>query len=494
MSHPVLIVGAGPVGLALAGDLARYGVKVRIIDKAAARTDRSKAVVLWSRTLELLQRDAARGRLRGRGAEGNRREHHQRRADDRTGRIGGVDSPFPFALMLPQSETERLLEDDLAARGVAVERGVELLAFDDSEKAVIATLRRPDGGEEQIYTPWLVGCDGAHSTVRHILRLPFEGETLPSDWFLADVHLTGLRLPPDEMGLYWHADGVLALFPLAPDHYRIIANVGDGKGETPGDPTLSDVQAAVDRRGPGGLRLSDPLWLSAFRINERKVADYRVGRVFLAGDAAHIHSPAGGQGMNTGMQDAFNLAWKLALVCRGDCPADPLLESYNAEREGVGARVLADAGRLTALALLRNPAAQAARNLVGGWLLGLSPVRRSISDTLAEVGISYPKSPLNGPAARGLGGPAPGERLATPEGETPAGAGSAPKFALFAHPGEEAERLIAGQPVLLDPLLRPPPRDGGLWLVRPDGYVAMSARVGDSDQIDSYLSTLALAL
>ncbi len=494
MSHPVLIVGAGPVGLALAGDLARYGVKVRIIDKAPARTDRSKAVVLWSRTLELLQRDADAGAfvaagLRATGANiisGGR-------VIGRVG-FGGVDSPFPFALMLPQSETERLLEDDLAARGVAVERGVELLAFDDSEKAVIATLRRPDGGEEQVNTPWLVGCDGAHSAVRHILRLPFEGETLPSDWVLADVHLTGLRLPPDEMGLYWHADGVLALFPLGSGRYRIIANVGDGKGETPGDPTLADVQAAVDRRGPGGLRLSDPIWLSAFRINERKVADYRVGRVFLAGDAAHIHSPAGGQGMNTGMQDAFNLAWKLALVCRGDCPADPLLESYNAEREAVGAKVLADAGRLTALALLRNPAAQAARNLVGGWLLGLSPMRRRISDTLAEVGISYPKSPLNGPAARRLGGPAPGERLATPEGETPAGAGSAPRFALFAHPGEEAERLIAGQPVLLDPLLRPPPRDGGLWLVRPDGYVAMSARLGDGDQIDSYLSTLALAL
>jgi hypothetical protein len=250
----------------------------------------------------------------------------------------------------------------------------------------------------------------------------------------------------------------------------------------------------VDRRGPGGLVLTDPVWLSAFRINERKVVDYRVGRVFLAGDAAHIHSPAGGQGMNTGMQDAFNLAWKLALVCHGACPADPLLASYSAEREAVGAKVLADTSRLTAMAVLRNPAAQAARNLVGGWLLGLSPVRQAMADTLAEVSVGYPKSPLNGDAAHGVRGPAPGERLPPSEERTPAGAGPRPLFALFAHPSEETERLIAGQPLLLDPRLRAPPGDDGLWLVRPDGYVAMSARLGDGMEIDGYLSALALAL
>jgi len=492
--HPVLIVGAGPVGLTLAGELARYGVKVRIIDKAAARSDKSKALVLWSRTLELLQRDADAGvfvaaGMKARGANiisGDRLIGHVG--------FGGVDSPFPFALMLPQSETERLLEAYLTAQGVTVEREVELIALDDPPDKVIATVRHQDGVEERVETPWLIGCDGAHSAVRHILRLPFDGETLLSDWILADIHLSGLTLPPDELGLYWHAEGVLALFPIAPGHYRIIANVGDGEGASPADPSLADVQAVVDRRGPGGLDLSVPVWLSAFRINERKVADYRVGRVFLAGDAAHIHSPAGGQGMNTGMQDAFNLAWKLALVCRDACPAEPLLASYSAEREVVGAKVLADAGRLTAMALLKNPTAQAARDLVGGWLLGLSPVRKAMADNLSEVSIGYPKSPLNGAAGRGLRGPEPGDRLVTPEGETPAGAGSSPRFALFAHPGPETDALMAGQPVLLDTRLRPPPADGGLWLVRPDGYVAVSARVGDGDQIDSYLSALALAL
>jgi 2-polyprenyl-6-methoxyphenol hydroxylase-like FAD-dependent oxidoreductase len=480
------------VGLTLAGELARYGVPVRIVDKAAARSDKSKALVIWSRTLELLRRDADAETFVAAGLKATGANIIA--GDKSIGRVGfgDVESPFPFALILPQSETERLLEAYLTTRGVAVERQVELISFDDPAHGVVATLRHADGSEERVETPWLVGCDGAHSTVRHILRLPFDGETLPSDWILADTHLAGLQLPADELGIYWNPEGVLALFPIAPGRYRIIADVGDGTGSQPGDPTLAEVQALVERRGPHGLVLSEPAWLSAFRINERKVTDYRVGRVFLAGDAAHIHSPAGGQGMNTGMQDAFNLAWKLALVCHGACPADPLLASYSAEREAVGAKVLADASRLTAMAVLRNSAAQATRNLVGSWMFGLLPVRRAMADALAEVSIGYPKSPLNGDAAHGVKGPVPGQRLPPSETRTPAGAGPRPMFALFAHPGEESDRLIAGQPYLLDPMLRAPPGDGGLWLVRPDGYVAMSARVGDGAEIDSYLSALAL--
>jgi hypothetical protein len=253
---------------------------------------------------------------------------------------------------------------------------------------------------------------------------------------------------------------------------------------------LTQAQEIVDRRGPGGLVLSDPVWLSSFRINERKVADYRSGRAFVVGDAAHVHSPAGGQGMNTGMQDAFNLAWKLALVCHGACVGNALLDSYSKERSAVGDKVLADAGRLTAIAVMRNHAAQGVRNLIGGFLFGLAPVRQAMADTLSEVSIGYPRSPLNGAHGHGLGGPAPGERLAAVDGQRPVGAGDAPRFALFAAPGEEAARLLRDHASLLEPTLRAPLADGGLWLVRPDGYVACAVWEADADAIARCLQML----
>jgi hypothetical protein len=283
---------------------------------------------------------------------------------------------------------------------------------------------------------------------------------------------------------------VLVIFPISPGRYRVIADIGRAKGPDPIDPTLEQVQAVVDRRGLGGLIVSDPVWLSGFRINERKVADYRVGRVFVAGDAAHVHSPAGGQGMNTGMQDAFNLAWKLALVCRGTAGADTLLDSYSAERSAIGAQVLAAAGRMTGVAVMKNHAAQSVRNLLAGFLFGLSPLRRAMADTLAEVSVGYAHSPLNGPAAHGLGGPAPGERVPPVTGQVPIGAGNAPRFALFATPSDAVSGLFLEYGDLLEPTVRPPFSDGGIWLVRPDGYTACVARDGDVGSVGNYLRDL----
>lgn len=488
MTPQILVVGAGPVGLTMAAELARYGVGVRIVDKAASRTDKSKALVLWSRTLELLDRAACTGAF---VVAGHKVDAANIMAGDRPiGHVGfaDVDSLYRFALMLPQSETERLLEAHLGGLGVSVERQVELAGFTDTGSSVTTALRHPDGREETLETEWLIGCDGAHSTVRHTLGLPFLGDTLQSDWILADLHLAGLQVPASELATYWHEDGVLVFFPISPGRYRVIADLGRSEGPRPADPTLDQVQAVIDRRGPGGLVVSDPVWLSGFRINERKVADYRTGRVFLAGDAAHVHSPAGGQGMNTGMQDAFNLAWKLALVCRGACPADTLLDSYSAERSAVGAQVLAVAGRLTALAVMKNHTAQTVRNLIGHLVLGLAPVRRAMVETLTEVSVGYAHSPLNGPGAHGLGGPAPGERAAPVAGQVPVGAGGAPRFAVLAAPSDATACLLQDYPGLLEPAVRPPFRDDGIWLVRPDGYVAAVAR--DVQPIAGYLGAL----
>jgi len=483
MKPQVLVVGAGPVGLTMAVELARYGVGVRIVDKAAARTDKSKALVLWSRTLELIDRMGCGASLVQAGIKAREADIIAGGATIARVNFDGLETSHPYALMLPQSETERLMEQHLNSLGVKAEREVELTRFVADEDAVTAFLRRPDGSEEAVDLDWMIGCDGAHSIVRHGLGMGFEGDTMPSHFVLADLHLAG-GPPPDEIKIYWHEAGPLMIFPIVPGRYRIIADAGRLKaGAHPPDPRLDEVQALLDQRGPPGVTASDPVWLSGFTINERKVADYRSGRVFLAGDAAHIHSPAGGQGMNTGMQDAINLAWKLALVCRGPATPEPLLASYSAERSEVGREVLANAGRLTTIALIRGGVAQSVRNHLAQLLFGLAPVRHAMS----ELSIGYPHSPLNGAERGDHAGPAPGRRAPIAAGAPPVGSGDRPRFAIFGAPDEAGRAVIARHADLLEASPRAPFVDDGVWLARPDGYVAMTARRGEWDKIGAYL-------
>ncbi len=486
MNTDVLVAGAGPVGLAMAVGLARYGVSVRIVDKAAQRTDKSKALVLWSRTLELLDSAGCSRPLIDAGnkvsavgiVEGSKQIAHVS--------LDGVASPHPYALMLPQSETERLLDEHLNGLGVQVERSVELIQLAVSADSVVSTLRHADGHEEQLETAWLIGCDGAHSTVRHQLGMEFVGDTMPSNWILADVHLSDLPWK-QEVVIAWHADGVLAIFPIVEGRYRIIADVGNAQRS---DPTLAEVQAILDQRGPGGIVASQAVWLAGFGINERKVADYRAGRVFLAGDAAHIHSPAGGQGMNTGIQDACNLAWKLALVHRGSCAAEPLLDSYSLERSEVGRQVLQATGRATSIGLITGDVKQSIRNHIASLIFGLSPIRKAVAEVLTELSIGYSHSPLNAGGVYAHGGPAAGERAPIRPGETPVGAGATPRFALFTEDGGAASKLVARYRGILDPNVRKPFHPGGLWLIRPDGYTALATGHGGWDQVAAYLDHL----
>jgi hypothetical protein len=293
-----------------------------------------------------------------------------------------------------------------------VERAVEAVEVHAKGDSVTTNLRHEDGRTESVRSAWLLGCDGAHSIVRKQLGIEFTGEFEPNDWVLADLHLAG-PISSNHVNLYWHARGILAIFPVGRDRFRVVADLGKAAGKAhPPTPTLEQVQSLLNDRGASELRASDPIWLSGFRIHERKVSDYRKGRCFLAGDAAHIHSPAGGQGMNTGMQDAFNLAWKLALVHRGQAPAS-LLDSYSVEREAVGEMVLRNAGRMTRVAILRNPIGQFLRNTAIGILGKIPAVRRGFTYELTELGIAYPKSPLNGedPGPGWNDGLRPGGRL-----------------------------------------------------------------------------------
>ena len=492
MKTDVLIAGAGPVGLTMASELSRYGLSVRLVDKNTQRTDKSKALVLWARTLELIDRMSPNGadRFIQAGLKAESVIMHSGNETIAHVDMNDVDSAYKFVLMIPQSETERLLEDHLATFDVKADRQTELTDFNETLDGVSCVLKHADGSEETAEASWLIGADGAHSRVRHKLNVEFHGSTLLSDWALADLHLAGVLGPP-AIHLYWHADGVLALFPLQGTRYRIIANVGEssgsiGEGNHPA-PTVEEIQRVLDTRGPGGIRAGDPVWLSSFSINERKVENYRSGRVFVAGDAAHVHSPAGGQGMNTGMQDAFNLAWKLALVSRDLCQPEPLLGSYSSERSHIAKLLLEFTGKATQASVMRGGVRQYIRNHVASLVLGFAPVRHEMTNLLSEITVGYSESPLNANTRQAHDGLKPGKRAPIRRNERPVGCGDTPRFALFAESGNMPASLMQKYSGLLETSPRTPFSPDDLSLVRPDGYVALSTKRGDWNAVETYL-------
>ena len=488
----VLVIGAGPVGLTMAAEAARYGLSVRIIDKAPYATATSKALVIWSRTLELFDRMGCTEAFLEAGIRSHGASMRHGATVLGSARLDSIPSAYNFGLMIPQRDTERLMTAHLGSFGVNVERKVELTGFSSGPDHVEATLRHADGQQETLEAHWLIGCDGAHSTIRHKLGVPFEGKPQGDDWFLADVRLQGEGAPPqDEVTIYLHRHGLFAVFPMPEGRSRIVGTVGktDPHHARP-DPTLEEVQALADERTAGGFVVSHPAWLTTFRVHERKVAEYRQGRIFLAGDAAHIHSPAGGQGMNTGMQDAINLAWKLAMVSKGDA-APVLLDSYSPERSAVGDMVLNHATRLTDMATLSNPAAQAVRNVALHFAMGLHTVRDRMAEEMSETGIAYGESPLSVGTKHAPHGLAAGERMApnTYHGQPP-GAGPRPRFVLYGA-GARAKELTAAYPSMLEAEPRPAPAPDRLLIVRPDGYIGFSAHANDWAAADAYLRALA---
>jgi 2-polyprenyl-6-methoxyphenol hydroxylase-like FAD-dependent oxidoreductase len=481
----VLVVGAGPVGLTAAAELARYGVPVRIIDKSPRPTETSKALVVWSRTLELLDRMSCTPAFLAHGIRGHAASMRMGETVLERTSFDHIASPYNFTLMIPQDVTERLLTEHLQTYGVSVERQVELIDFTETASGVSVQLRHADGSVETVEVPWFIACGGAHSTVRLGLNLEFHGSTQGDDWLLADVRLEGDRAPPpDEIVTYLHRDGPFMVFPIPGGRARISGNVGKTDPAHPRpDPTIADCQAMVDLRAGGGFQVTDPVWLTHFRINERKISDYRQGHIFLAGDAAHIHSPVGGQGMNTGMQDAINIAWKLAMVVKGQANA-ALLDSYSPERSPVADRVLQNVTRMTDMATLTNPAAQAARNLALHIMSGFHAARDRMATTMSEIGVAYADSPLSS-------GSHAGSRWAPEQYDgAPPGAGNEPRFVLYAADAEKGAALAARFPSLVEPMPRALADQHHLRIVRPDGYIGFSSDHIAWDEADRYLQRL----
>jgi 2-polyprenyl-6-methoxyphenol hydroxylase-like FAD-dependent oxidoreductase len=387
----VLVVGAGPVGLTMACELARHGVSCRILDKASAPSSTSKALGIFPRTLEVFQMMGVVDDVLGAGLKLDGIAFYNE--SGQIGHIGFSCLPcrYRFAISLPQNQTEQILFQRLTMNGIEVERQKELVGLSQTENHVRAVILDPNGSEEIVESGWLIGCDGAHSGVRHALDLPFEGEAYSETFLLADVRIES-SLDRFNIHLFLANDGVIGVFPFRSDRYRVIASVGDSQANADGDELqLAEVQALVDRRTRQSIQLSDPVWLSRFHISHRKIHEFRFGRVFLAGDSAHIHSPAGGQGMNTGIQDAFNLAWKIGLVVHGHSPA-PLLDTYNEEREPVAKMVVNLTDRLTRMATLKNPLGQQLRNTLLPLLTGIHMVEDRVAETMAEIGINYRRS------------------------------------------------------------------------------------------------------
>ena len=502
----VLVVGAGPVGLTTASQLARLGVPVRVVDALPAPTTESRAVTLHARSMEMLAAMGVLPRLEARG----RRIPAIAMLDGRTGEtrarvpFDDVPSRHPFLLDIPQPDTEAVLAERATELGIVVERGVSLTGLSQDGDGVEVTLRGPEG-EQTTRVGWVVGADGGHSAARHLAGTHLDGAFHGQHFAMADVDVD-TELSPDTIRMFTHPDGMGILFPLAGDRARIMFLVDDPGPDAP-DPTLAQIQALADARMGGRVTVRDPRWLTYFEVHHAQVPGYRLGRVLLAGDAAHIHSPAGAQGMNTGIQDAANLAWKLALVVQGR--ADPvLLDSYHDERHPVGAQVVKATTLLTDVGTAQGAGAalrDAALFVVGH----VHPLGTAAATTTAELRVSYRRSPLSvqhgghhhGAARAGEHAPDP-EGLTRPDG-TPVAVEELqerPGFLLLvrgdaAGPAEALGDL--GSVVRIgEDVLDPDDVVGrayglgaeGLALIRPDGYLGLVADTADPALVRRYLA------
>ena len=400
MDTDVLVVGAGPTGLMLANQLARRGVRVRIIDRHAGPARESRALGVQARTLEIYSHlgIADQAVALGKKADGAVLWAEGRRAARvPLGDIGRDVSPYPYLLVLGQDDNERLLGEALRNQGLSVQWNTELVGLTQDTDHVTATLKNPDGRRAEVTVPWLAGCDGARSSVRELSGIAFEGAPYQHVFFVADLQMTG-SMAPEVLNVYLWRTGFHLLFPMrGTDHWRIVGILPPhlrGRDDLTFEETIPTLRHEV------GTELSFQAcnWFSTYRIHHRRAARFHDRRCFLLGDAAHVHSPVGGQGMNTGLQDAYNLAWKLALVVSGRAGA-ALVHSYEDERLPVANHLLKRTDRLFSIVVSDSWLVGLFRTRVMPKIMALAlrtaAVQRIAFRTISQTGIRYRRSPLS---------------------------------------------------------------------------------------------------
>ncbi|MFC8175743.1 FAD-dependent oxidoreductase [Streptomyces sp. NPDC057325] len=535
MTSHVLVVGAGPVGLTAAHELARRGLRVRLIDGAPGPAATSRAVAVHPRTLETLDQMGVaepfvaagrRNRAFTMYARGSRLVRLE--AD-----YSSMPTRYPYTVILEQTRTEALLREAVARLGVRIEWGTRLASLAQDRDGVRARLEHADGTTEEYATGWLVGCDGGHSTVRKQLGLPLIGESSET-WELADAPVTA-DLPPDT--IYWVHTGrqALMMVPYSREgQWRLLdtapvatgAKNGAKGGRNTGVPSVAERFGAKLSAGLGReVRVGEPEWTSVFTFQQRMVPRMHDGRVFVCGDAAHVHSPASGQGMNTGVQEAYNLAWKLAMVVRGEAGRG-LLDTYGEERVPVGRALLGSTRKATFLVQFKNAAAGFALPVVFTLVRNVGPLRRAVQrkvlGAMSGLRLGYSGSSLTTGRPGGRG-PAFGTRAAAAAARHPGGAGADAlrdelrdvRWTLLVADGPERVRRTAGAVreafgswlsvrTLGGPAGTPgalPDPDGrlradldlapGAWvLVRPDGYTASGGAELTGAALDRALAPL----
>ncbi|MGW1200360.1 FAD-dependent monooxygenase [Streptomyces sp. NPDC002536] len=509
----VLVVGAGPTGLLAACELLRRGVRVRVVDRATEPMRVPKALSLWPRVLDILEDLGVADEIRRASVPIRAFSYFSERRPL---------ASFSFAedlraRQLPQPETERILTRRLCSLGGKIERGVRLLALDDVDfsgrieatDGVTAVLEHAGGVLERVRVPFVIGADGAGSSVRGQLGIGFQGTTYEMAFALVDSRIEG-RLPRDEILYYQAPTGTLVIVPQPDGVHRFLSVMPEGGGEV-GVPMM---QALVDERGPRGVRLTEPVWQTEFRVHARRATEFRRGRVFLMGDAAHVHSPAGGQGMNNGLQDAHNLGWKLAAVIRGESPAS-LLDGYGPERSEATRKIVRDTDVQTRAWMADSQGRVLARDaafrlldrtgavsrfytpVMAGRRLAYAPERdtqlpggravcrlRGRLSGGARVGGTFPRQAA---VASGIAGPQDGPPRWTLALRAPA-AGSAwlteighiaarwPQIAVVHLPKSADAATGCGKE--------------GYYLVRPDGHIAAHGHKNDLNRLETELGTV----
>jgi 2-polyprenyl-6-methoxyphenol hydroxylase-like FAD-dependent oxidoreductase len=475
----IVIVGAGPVGLFLANECARRGLRYRLIEERPSQSQHSKALAIFPRTMEIFDMAglaapflnvANRVTAVSMITHGHTLAHMQ---------FEPHESPYSFVAMVPQNVTEQLLAEELQRRGGTVEYQSTFVSAEEHDDYVNVTLDHA-GKMVRLKASFVIGCDGAHSTVRHLLKIPFEGGEYDATFLLADAE-TNDFLPVHELQLCPNESGPLAIFPMTTTRRRVIATIDNPEGDAP---SLELVKKVASERAPKGFEVLGLNWSSYFRIHHRHVAHLREGRLFIAGDAAHIHSPFGGQGMNTGLQDIWNLIWKLDLVLNGR-GNDQLLDSYTAERLPVIKSVIESTDFLTKVMGTPNKLAQALRNTIIPMVSRLAPFQHAFVQRLSELGIAYHGSPIvEGPGKRYF------------DESLRGGTGIRSRFLLMI--GDAANSSIKNDAAQLcesvkDVVELRSSKEQGITLVRPDGYIAYAShKTDDTGALRSVRSILEL--